>query len=220
MANSISGATNSAASANTMDTRRMMMERFNLSAAEYDYAKADFDDMDADGTGMLSFTEIQMYLADDGDMSNMEAAELMALYDLNGDGRISLEEFLQVFTGGNDTAAACLLPTRFIDSNLPSRQEWERSLALPLVERAALERTAAERRDAVEEEACASPSVSRKASEEVRRVHMAQIAMKGLVSSAARPPNALAPFRLKSKRGGGAVHQASELLADVDLAAA
>lgn len=202
-----------------MDLKLAMMERFNLSEAEYDYAKADFDDMDADESGTLSFTELQMYLADDGDMSTTEAAELMALYDLNGDGEVSLAEFLQVFTGGNNTAAERLLPTRFIDSNLPTRQEWEASCRLPLLERAALERAAAERREVAEVQTCATPTVSRSASEQVRRAHMAQIAMKGLISSAARPPSALAPFRLKSKRGGGAVHQASELLAD-DLAAA
>jgi len=203
--------------------KREMLERFNgLSEAEYDYAKADFDDLDADGSGTLSFDELSAYLSDDGGISRDEAYTLMRAYDLDGDGEVTLTEFLTVFVGGSSTAAESLLPSRFIDSSLPTRAEWEASLALPMVERVRSERMASERyegEDGLEEMSGASAKSAR-----ITRSRAAEIALRGLICTArAMPidgagnddeeePRLPLPLRLRSKKGGGEILQAADLM--------
>lgn len=57
--------------------------------------KADFDDLDADKSGSVSFNEVKAYLAADGGISEHECEEYMKQYDLDGDGVITLTEYLQ-----------------------------------------------------------------------------------------------------------------------------
>jgi calcium-dependent protein kinase len=67
----------------------------NLSSEDFDYVKADFDDLDADKSGSVSFEEVKAYLASDGGISEHECEEYMKQYDLDGDGVITLTEYLQ-----------------------------------------------------------------------------------------------------------------------------
>ena len=67
----------------------------NLSSEDFDYVKADFDDLDADQSGSVSFEEVKAYLAADGGISEQECEEYMKQYDLDGDGEITLTEYLQ-----------------------------------------------------------------------------------------------------------------------------
>ena len=55
----------------------------------------DFDDMDLDGSGDLSYDEVKKYLAGDGGVSDEEVAKLLKEYDKDEDGTVSLVEFLQ-----------------------------------------------------------------------------------------------------------------------------
>ena len=47
----------------------------NLSSEDYEYVKADFDDLDEDKSGEVSFEEVKKYLASDGGISESECEE-------------------------------------------------------------------------------------------------------------------------------------------------
>ena len=71
-----------------------MCEKFsNLSEEDFGYAVADFDDLDADKSGAVSFDEVKAYLATDGGISEHECEEYMKQYDLDGEGCI--DRYLQ-----------------------------------------------------------------------------------------------------------------------------
>ena len=63
-----------------------MVDAFtNLSEEDFGYVVADFDDLDADKSGTVSFNEIKAYLASDGGISEHECEEYMKQYDLDGE---------------------------------------------------------------------------------------------------------------------------------------
>ena len=75
--------------------KRAMLDRFkHLTEKEYDYAKADFDDMDADGNGTLSFDEIKAAFEQAGDpISDDSLRELLKSVDKDQNGSIDFAEF-------------------------------------------------------------------------------------------------------------------------------
>ena len=78
------------------DDKATIISKFdNLSEEEFEYVKSDFDDMDKDGSGTLTFDEVSEYLANDGGVSVEEAQTLMKQYDLDGDGVVTFMEYLQ-----------------------------------------------------------------------------------------------------------------------------
>ena len=78
------------------EIKAAMLAKFsNLSAEDYEYIKPDFDDLDADKSGSVTFEEVKAYLASDGGISEEECEEYMKQYDLDGDGVVTLEEYLQ-----------------------------------------------------------------------------------------------------------------------------
>jgi Ca2+-binding EF-hand superfamily protein len=68
----------------------------NLPEEDYDEVKADFDSMDDDKSGDLSFDEVKKHVAADGGIAEHEVEELMKQYDLDGDGKVTFLEYLQV----------------------------------------------------------------------------------------------------------------------------
>ena len=55
----------------------------NLTEADFDECKSDFDELDADKSGEVSFNEVKEYLAKDGGISEHECEEYMKQYDLD-----------------------------------------------------------------------------------------------------------------------------------------
>ena len=78
------------------DKEAIMAKFVELSMEDLEYVLSDFDDLDADGSGTLDFDEVKAYVAADGGVSEEEAAGLMKQYDLDNDGKVSVEEYLQV----------------------------------------------------------------------------------------------------------------------------
>ena len=68
----------------------------NLPEEDYDEVKADFDSMDDDKSGDLSFDEVKKHVAADGGIAEHEVKDLMKQYDLDGDGKVTFLEYLQV----------------------------------------------------------------------------------------------------------------------------
>jgi len=78
------------------DLVKQMLDAFeNLSEEEFGYAKDEFDDIDTDGSGTISTEELTAYLMADGGISEDEVTKHIAKYDFDGDGTVTLQEFLQ-----------------------------------------------------------------------------------------------------------------------------
>ena len=79
-----------------MADKAEILEAFeNLTPEDYDECRADFDAMDADKSGSLSFDEVNAAIQKDGGVSDEDATKLMKQYDLDGDGTVTIKEYLQ-----------------------------------------------------------------------------------------------------------------------------
>lgn len=67
----------------------------NLSEEEFAYAKEEFDSIDKDGSGTLDKAEVAKWLESDAGVSEEEVREYLKQFDKDGDGTITLIEFLQ-----------------------------------------------------------------------------------------------------------------------------
>ena len=67
----------------------------NLSEEDCLAMKAEFDEMDEDKSGSVSFDEVVAFVSKDGGVSEEEVETLMRKWDIDGDGTIYFKEFLQ-----------------------------------------------------------------------------------------------------------------------------
>lgn len=59
---------------------------------------ARFDELDADGSGTLSFAELVIVIKDKMGMSETEAKKFVDVFDENKDGEIDKKEFVNMWT--------------------------------------------------------------------------------------------------------------------------